>query len=94
MEKTKKRVCKLGATGREVTQSGKERERTEKMYRTLGHPEDNPKRCNSCVFEVPEGKEEEDGPEEVLEEKWLKIFLIWQNASTYRFKKLRKPQTE
>ena len=65
-----------------------------KNVQDSGTPEDNPKRCNSSVFEVPGGKEDEDGPEEVLEEKWLKNFLIWQNASTFRFKKLRKSQTE
>ena len=38
------------------------------MCRALGPPEGDPGRSNSCAFEVPEGKEEEDGPEEVLKE--------------------------
>ena len=64
------------------------------MCRALGPPEGDPGRSNSCAFEVPEGKEEEDGPEEVLKETWLKHFLFWQNTPTYRFKRPRKPLTE
>lgn len=87
MEKAKNRVCKLGARRRQIPQSGKQREWT-------GHPEDNPGRSNRGVFEVPGGKEEEAGPEEVLKETRLKPFLIRQNTSAYRFEKPRKPLTE